>query len=197
MVAAITAHRALPSLLTSLQHAGWGPLAERDLQGVRAVLVGLVGKLPHKSGQGLVTVAQIADATGGYSTKWVARCLHVLEDLGLIEWRRGGVVAGAPQPSWIRLSKQALVDLIERSRPMLQAVLAARRAITDARLAGISYLKGRSRRSAQVELSEHLHPLTGEVSTSLPREALPHGEPCGHGEPRGPEKCPLCRRGIA
>lgn len=196
MTSTLTAHRALPSLLTSLQHAGWGPLAERDLQGVRAVFVGLIGKLPHRSGQGLLTVAQIADATGGYSTKWVGRCLHVLEDLGLIEWRRGGVIAGQPQPSWIRLRKEALVELIERSRPMLAAVLAARQAMTSARLAGISYLKGRNRRSAHVELSGHLHPLTGEVSTSPPVEASPRGEPCGHGEPRGPQMCPLCRRGI-
>ena len=192
----LTAHRPLPSLLTSLQHAGWGPLAERELQGVRAVLVGLVGKLPHRSGQGLVTVAQIADATGGYSTKWVARCLHVLEDLGLIEWRRGGVIAGAPQPSWVRVNKTALVALIQQARPMLQAVLAARRALTEARLAGISYLKARNRRSAHVELSADLHPLTGEVSTEPPRSVDSHGEPCEHGEPRGPRYCPLCRRGL-
>lgn len=197
MVATLTAHRRLPSLLTSLQRSGWGPLAERELQGVRATLVGLVGTLPHGSAQGLVTVAQVADATGGLSTKWVARCLAVLEDMGLLEWRRGGVVAGTPQPSWIRLHKDALVALIEQARPMLAAVLAVRKAITDARLEGIAYISGRKRRSAHVELSAHLHPLTGEVSTSPPVGTPPDNGACPHDEPRGPAKCPLCRRGIS
>ncbi len=192
----LTARWELPSLLTALQHAGWGPLAERDMQGVRAVLVGLIGKLDHRSGAGMVTVAQVADATGGLSTKWVGRCMHVLEDLGLIEWRRGGVLAGKPQPSYVAISKRAVVALIKAARPMLAAVREARRVMTEARLAGISYLQGRSRRSDHVELSGDLPTPSGEVSTSPPRNAPPNTSPCSHGEPRGPQACPLCRRGI-
>lgn len=174
----LTAHRPLPSLLLSLERAGWGPLAGHDLQGVRSVLQGLVARLPHKAGQGTLTEAQVADAAGR-SLRWTRRCLHVLEDLGVIEeWRRGGVVSGTPQPSWLRVSKRRLVELIESARPALQAVLALRKAATDARLAGIAYLPGRNRRSAHAALSAHLHPLTGEAFASTPKiKTLPPPEP--------------------
>lgn len=178
MTATLTAQRSLPSLLTSLQRAGWGPLAGRDLAGVRAVLVGLTARLPHKSAQGMVTEYQIADAAGK-SLRWTRRCLHVLEDLGVIEdWRRGGVVAGEPQPSWLRVSKRRLVELVQSARPAIEAVLAVRRAATAARLAGIAYLPGRNRRSAHAALSARLHPPTGEAfGSASPIEHVPPPEP--------------------
>ena len=64
-----TAHRDTRSLLTSLQRAGWGPLAGADMQGLRSVLSALIALLPFKSAAGLATVPQIADAARSAVTR--------------------------------------------------------------------------------------------------------------------------------
>lgn len=105
----------LPSLITSLKRAGWGPLHGREHQGVRSTLLALEGLLPHKSAEGRCTAWQVAEAAG-LSEKWTRRCLTVLEDIGIITWRRGTILRGEPLPSFIRVQKRKLVQLIRIAR---------------------------------------------------------------------------------
>lgn len=190
-----TAHAPLPALITSLQRAGWGELAGREWQGVRTTLHALVAQLPHRSGEGYVTEPQIAQAAG-LSLRWVRRCLHVLEDLGVIvSWRRGGVIAGRPQPSWLRISKRFLLALIEAARPLREAANAVRRAQTLHRLAGLANVR-RNRRSGHAALGAVLPTPRGESPDNSP-PLVDKSAPCDHGEPRGPRYCALCRRAAA
>ena len=170
----LTAYRPTDSLMTSLARAGWGDLTGRQLQGVRSTLRALVDLLPHGSGTGEATAAQISDASG-LSERWTRRCLHLLEDAGLITWQRGGVAYGRPQPSAFRIVKTALVALIKGARPVLEVLQARRAEQTAHRLRGISFLKSRGRRkprSVHAALSADPHPQGGD--TPPPRGA---GEP--------------------
>lgn len=172
--------RALPSaqapmwsLLTSLARAGWGDLAGRAWAGVRATLQALANLLPYRSAEGKVTLGDVADAAG-CSTRWASRCMHVLLDLGVIRWQTGGVVAGVPRPSWVRIVKRRIVDLIELTRPRHEAEQAERRARTREKVKDLRYAYGwhrdgaraeRIRRSAQVEVPSTLHLLAEESPT--------------------------------
>ncbi len=165
----LTAYRPTDSLMTSLARAGWGDLTGREMQGVRSTLRALVDLLPHRTGQGEATATQIADAAG-LSERWVRRCLHLLEDAGLIRWDRGGVAYGKPQPSAFRIVKTALVAMIHGARPVLEALRARRAEQTAHRLRGLTFLKSRgrrNRRSVHAELSASPHPQGGE---SPPRQ---------------------------
>lgn len=193
---------AVPQLLTSLAKAGWGDLAGREWQGVRTTLQALMNQLPFRSGEGITTAEQVAQAAG-LSVRWVRRCLHVLEDLGLIIWHRGGVVSGQPAPSHFRIVKTVLVDLIRAARPLKDLADAARRTATKARLAALRRLyvgpQARKRRSAHAELDASPLP-SGEGTGGAERPTGPrpvdNSGPCDHGEPRGAHYCALCRRGI-
>lgn len=215
----ITAAAPLPVIMGSLRRAGLGPLAARDAAGLVAVLDGLTAILPHRSAQGWVTAPQLADASAR-SERWTRRCLGVLEDAGIVRWVRGGIVDGKPAPSWVRVSKQTLVDLIARSRPALEAVRAARARATAARIAAAARLKrpGTYRRSPDhpaLDASPN-PPKGGSAPHSLPRscpqpnkdeqefEMRPDRwtfEPCRHGGDPRPvlidgemlPHCPSCR----
>lgn len=168
----VTARNETRVLVGSLARAGWGELGGREWQGVRSVLRALVDLLPYRSGAGLVTAAQVAEAAG-LSPRWVRRCMCVLEDAGVITWHRGGVVAGRPQPSVVRVSKRAVVALIEAARPLREARDAARRTATLARLRELrtGYVRARGgyrRRSAHAELSTTLPPLRGGDGPGAP-----------------------------
>lgn len=156
------------SLATSLSRAGWGDLSGRSMQGIRSTLRALIDLLPHRSGEGLATAPQVADAAG-LSLRWTRRCLHMLEDAGIISWTRGGVVAGKPTPGVFRVRKRVLVALIGGARPMLAAVQRARAEQTALRLRGVRFLKARgrqTRRSDHVALSADPHPLQGRSRAS-------------------------------
>ncbi|MFC8733584.1 hypothetical protein ACFT5B_14240 [Luteimicrobium sp. NPDC057192] len=174
-----------PSLMTSLSNAGWGELNGRSMQGVRSVLHGLVAQLPHRSAAGKATVMDIADRAG-LSMKWTARCLHLLEDLGVIEWTRGGITIESASkrhgtPGWIRIVKHKLVELIFAARPWHDERLAQHRAETLRRIMTIKtrYTRTklrndkRSRRSHHVELSAHPTPLRGGSGGTPPRVGDP------------------------
>jgi DNA-binding transcriptional regulator YhcF (GntR family) len=184
-------HTPLHELLPSLQRAHWGDLDGREFQGLRTTLQALVSSVNWKSGEGLATTNQVADRAG-LTARWVRRCLALLEDMGVITWRRGCVVEGKARPSWFRVHKKVLIALIDKARPMREAALAVRREITARRIAGIRFAR-RSRRSVHVELSTDLPPLPGEVSTSPPAVAQIE---CRHGDPGGSRACALCRRGL-
>lgn len=108
----------LPSLLRSLRKAGWGILAGYEYQAVRGVLLGLADCLPDLSARGRATVLQV-QASAGVSERWTRRCLNVLEEMGVIEWKRGTIIAGAPTPSYFTINKKTLVHLILIARDEL------------------------------------------------------------------------------
>lgn len=201
--AALSPRWSAPQLITALRAAGWGELTGREWQGVRSVLTALVDRLPHRAARGLTTAEQVA-AGAGLSERWARRCLAVMEDIGLIEWKRGGVVRGEPQPSWIQVHKRRLVELIEEARPQRRAAIAARRARTAHRLAGLRAVTVKPRNANRhAELSANPTPLQGGGSPPphpgddpmphipINRYRLP--VTCRHGDPRGPRACMACR----
>lgn len=111
----LTSGTPLNVLVDRLARAGWGDLARPEVRGLGRVLAELARVLPPRSGAGKVTAPQLA-AQCGYTERWVRRCLTLLEELEVIEWNRGGIVAGQPTPSWVRVSKAAVVDLIHLAR---------------------------------------------------------------------------------
>lgn len=169
----LSAHWPLPSLVRSLSRAGWGPLAS-EVPGVRLVLRGLADLLDDRTGRALVTAPQLADVTA-LSERWTRDCLNRLEDLGIIRWTRGGIKAGRPVPSFIEVSKRALVGLIKTARATIDEIRAARRARTAARLAkvnqGVTIKNNRkqNRRSDHAELSYSLLSPSGDSSVESPR----------------------------
>lgn len=192
-VSTLTAHAPTRDILTSLVRAGWGDLAGSQHKGTRAMLRALVDLLPYGSGEGLVTAPQIADASG-YSERWVRSRLVELERLGLILWRRGGVVAGKCVPSHVRIVKGAVLALIGVARSVKDAALSARRAVTRKRVEHLRFVMGRRRRPAFRNWMQAFSPSRGSLPTTA-RGGAPAVE-CSHGEPRGETYCPLCRRGI-
>lgn len=108
------AHWPLYMLLDTLKRQGWGPLSGRPWKGLRAVLAGLAARLPYGAAQGATTIEQVA-AAAGYGLRWTRQCLNDLESFGLISWERGGVRYGRPVPSFFRIDKAMLAELVELS----------------------------------------------------------------------------------
>lgn len=73
---------------------GIRPLAGRPWKSLRVVFVGLAARLPYGSAQGTTTIEQVAVAAG-YSMRRPHQCLTGMEDLGLLEWTRGGPLRAA------------------------------------------------------------------------------------------------------
>lgn len=190
----LTAHAPTPALIRSLRRAGWGPLGGREWQGVRSTLDGLAALLPDRSGEGLVTVPQIA-RSAGLGERWTRRCLGVLEDLGVITWTRGGIDStGRPVPSGMRIVRRVLLDLIAQARPLRDAAVAAARAATAARLAAARHLRRpgkRRRRSDHAALSAGPPTTTWEGANGSPPHEKGNDMPrpevgyCEHGDPIG------------
>lgn len=148
-------------LLEALERAGWGSLAGADLRGVRHVLAALTRCLEPRSGAGKATAEQIADRAG-YTSRWTRRCLHILEELELIEWDRGGILDGKPVPSWFRVSKAGLLALVKIARRSATERLSERHRATRARIAAYSLVRTKSKRRPQTRRSNH-----AEVRTTL------------------------------
>lgn len=172
----------LPSLMRSLRRAGWGELTGREWQGVRSVLMAVVDHAADGSGVAQTTAYQIADSAG-LSSRWTRRCLHVLEDLGIITWSRGGVAYGKPQPSLFTVIKRRIVELIREARPEKDARDLARRAETSERLRTLRspFVKApprRFRRSVHAELDNSPRPY-GEKPTGVspPEQDSPPPQP--------------------
>lgn len=178
MTSTPTAYWPVPSLLRSLSHAGWGPdLAGRKWQGVRSALYGLAAHCDDHTGRGVTTAEQIAD-NAGLSTRWVRRCLNVLEDLGLVEWQRGGIAAGRCIPSAFRINKKRLVELIRTARRSHAERVAERRARNKERAQHVQngFKKRRAtqnRWSSHAELDTKLSSQRGEPSQRGSRPANP------------------------
>src|SRR5262245_49949749 len=181
----------LAYLVTKLATYGWGELRGRDLAAVRSVLLHLGLMLDGGSGTGTATVEQVA-AKAGVSVGWTRTRLQILEELGLLEWRRGGIDRGVPVPSWFRVDKTYLAQLVNIAQDVRQADLADLRAAFAARLATLrkktQWFRGHKRRSVHARLNDAL-PLTGTV----PR---PRGGPVPAETP-GPRTPTTYARGVA
>ncbi|MFP7697036.1 hypothetical protein [Trueperella sp. LYQ143] len=167
----LNARAPLPSLLRSLSRAGWGELTS-EIPAVRLVLRGLSDLVNDYSGRALVTATQVADVTA-LSERWTRHALNRLEELGLIRWVRGGIIHGKPTPSFIEVSKRALIDLIRKARATIEELRAMRKVRTAQRLSKISphsVIWGRySRRSDHAELTNSLLSPTEDTSRSALR----------------------------
>lgn len=166
----------LSSLLRSLARAGWGELGAREFQGVRAVLLGLKDILPDKSARGKCTAFQISLAAGRCE-RTVRTALARMEDIGIICWYRGGIINGIPQPSFIEISKRALVALIMEARKIAREKIQTHLQATSARLAGLKNgvsIKNKrySRRSDHAEIITSLSTLTGEYTPRSESEGV-------------------------
>lgn len=198
---ALTAGAPLDVLVDRLKRAGWGVLDTETLRGMRLVLDALAVLLPAKTGAGPVTAPQLAEVCK-YTERWVRRNLALLEEAEIIEWSRGGIVRGAPTPSWIRVSKQAVLDLVRAARLDQGERLAERARETRRRVARLrtSYTQRpgrqvsdrktprRGRAPDHAELLSALPP-NGEVSEG------PEGPP-GAGRAGKPRGTTLPRRAL-
>lgn len=198
----------IPVLYRSLARGGWGALAGAEWQGVRSTLGALVARHTRK---GLdVTVWQVAQSAG-LSEKWTARCLYILEGLGLIHWQRGLIEQGKPRPGHVQIMRHVLLDLVRQAWKQGQAAWAARREATARRLALLKKQDANIRRSRHTELSADLHSVSlsapsaeGEIHTTTPPPSWATGkeEPmedadallCDHGYIKESNNCPHCRR---
>jgi hypothetical protein len=150
------------------------------------VLDALASTLNPRSGAGYATAPQLAEKTC-YSERWVRRCLTLLEQLDLIEWHRGGVQGGKPVPSWIRVSKAVLVDLVHIARRRQGEQLSEARRATRARLARLrtSYTQRPGKREKRPRSSQP-EPHAELASALLSPEEVPRGH--------GPDSAPVSDR---
>lgn len=175
------------TLVDMLEMRGWSALDAVERKGARAALRALVLSLPFGSGEGYATVGQVALRAGYASRHYVADMLADLEGIGLVSWRRGGVYYGAPVPSYFRVNKQMLADLVNASLERCQERLERMRVEVRRRLARyrhVRYLAAKKRqrppldflgkqgrsRFPQGTVTAHPSPLRGESrSGSHPR----------------------------
>jgi hypothetical protein len=169
MTAAVaTAGQPLPQLLDRLARHGWPGLERRHAVVLRA----LCARLPWRSAEGKATTAQLADAAH-YTGRWTRETLAELEDLGVVEWHRGGVRSGKPQPSTFRVVKARLVELLVEGAADYAQLVARRAAATAARVAGLSASFPRRRRPFHVEVTGH--PTLKREVTAPPAAAVALG----------------------
>lgn len=169
-------------LVRSLKCAGWGVLATRDMQGVRNTLVALSDIVSAKSGMGKSTAFQLSIHTG-LSERWVRRCLHVLEEMGIITWSRGDVMDNKTRPSRFKINKKILVELINNARKSLHNLKRGHRAKTIRRIEKIKLKWCKSKRSPKIDLTglnsffqqelSNSHSLINKSTTCSPSVVVP------------------------
>lgn len=179
----INAGQSLQDILLALGRVNWGPLRGRAWAYRRMVLQTLALMMREQKADYmacLVTTApQLADRIGSCE-KTVRNCLQDLEDLQVIEWRRGGIWDGKPMPSVLRVNKWKLVDWVKAWRPRNDKRLAKRRAETLARLAQVHHKRMR----APQRVGAHAEPNT---SLSSHRKSTPFERACALGVSASPK----------
>lgn len=179
----INAGQSLQDILLALGRVNWGPLRGRAWAYRRMVLQTLALMMREQKADYmacLVTTApQLADRIGSCE-KTVRNCLQDLEDLQVIEWRRGGIWDGKPMPSVLRVNKWKLVDWVKAWRPRNDKRLVKRRAETLARLAQVHHKRMR----APQRVGAHAEPNT---SLSSHRKSTPFERACALGVSASPK----------
>lgn len=175
----------LHSLVDSLARAEWGPLAGAEWRSSRVVLETLSRiaweQKTSRSAAVLTTAGQISQRAA-YSERWTRVTLQVLEEIGVLEWHRGGIIEGTPRPSVFKVIKSKLVELILCARLSHDAADERRRLATRIRLAQLRKLRippQYPKRSSPCGSECEPPPLTGEdgspsdlpsTSTDAPRK---------------------------
>lgn len=119
-------------LIAALAHRGWGPLRE-GIPGLVHILQAISHTVDPYTGTGYTTAPQLADAAYK-SERWVRHCINQLDALGVIEWYPGGIKNGSPVPSFVKIVKTALVELIEVAQESHDKRMMERRAAFEARV---------------------------------------------------------------
>ena len=182
-----TAHAPVPSLVRTLSRQGWGPLHGRAMKGRANVLRALSDAVvDDETGEGKATLWQVAQHAG-LSMRHARRCLNTLEDLGLVVWWRGGMLAGRSIPSRFRVVKTALVALIKQAWELMNrrtrehAEAEAHRLATEgprqtkrltSRRRVENKTEGQKPRSEHEDVMSHLHTSKEGGDTPPPSEKL-------------------------
>lgn len=119
-------------LIAALAHRGWGPLRE-GIPGLVHILQAIAHTVDPYTGTGYTTAPQLAD-TAYKSERWVRHCINQLDTLGVIEWYPGGIKNGAPAPSFVKIVKSVLVELIEVAQESHDKRMLERKAAFEARV---------------------------------------------------------------
>ena len=119
-------------LIAALAHRGWGPLRE-GIPGLVHILQAISHTVDPYTGIGYTTAPQLADAAYK-SERWVRHCINQLDALGVIEWYPGGIKNGAPAPSFVKIVKSTLVELIEVAQESHDKRMLERKAAFEARV---------------------------------------------------------------
>ncbi len=200
-------------MVQSMARAGWGELGGNEWQGVRSTLTAVVTRIKGKRGYMDATVWQVS-RSAGLSTRWTARCLRILEGLGIITWNRGVLQDGTPMAGFIQVNKPVLLRFVREAWAKGAAAWQARRAETRARLADLKRREQHNRRSHRVELSTPLNnnlarrafgaggapniePSKEPPSWATGKEELMEDADallCDHGYIKESNNCPHCRR---
>lgn len=201
-------------LVQSMARAGWGELGGNEWQGVRSTLTAIVARTRGRRGYMDATVWQVSQSAG-LSTRWTARCLRILEGLGIITWNRGALQDGTPMAGFIQVNKPILLRFVREAWAKGAAAWQARRAETRARLADLKKRESNNRRSRRVELSTPLNnnlarrafgaggapniePAKEPPAWATGKEEEPMNEGdcplCDHGHVKDSGTCPHCRR---
>lgn len=139
----------LRRILTALSHIGWGPMRGHEFGCSRAILEAL----------SLMMHAAKADYTASIDTtrlqiakrascdpRTVTRCMAWMEDAGVVEWHRGGIVNGSPRAGVVRVVKRVLVEWVLAYRTASDAEDARRNAETRLRIQRYRLFRNRPRR---------------------------------------------------
>lgn len=119
-------------LIAALAHRGWGPLRE-GIPGLVHILQAIAHTVDPYTGTGYTTAPQLADAAYK-SERWVRHCINQLDALSVIEWYPGGIKDGRPAPSFVKIVKATLVELIEVAQESHDKRMLERRAAFEARV---------------------------------------------------------------
>lgn len=148
--------QSVQDLVDGLASSGWGPLAGPKWRATRQLLQTLakLARSQHTDRRGVLTMSasQIIEQAG-YGETWGRKNLHVLEDLGVIRWERGGIVNARPQPSRIRIVKTALREIRSAAKPSHDDAERRRREAFARRLLTIRNARLVSRRCTSVHVS--------------------------------------------
>lgn len=139
-------------MVQSMARAGWGELGGNEWHGVRSTLQAISARIKGKRGYVNTTVWQVSQSAG-LSTRWTARCLGILEGLGIIAWTRGTIKDGNPTAGLIQIVKPVLLRYVREAWSKGAAAWQERRAATRARLAMLKRRYQQRRSSDRVELN--------------------------------------------
>lgn len=163
----------LSKLGERLARTGAGPLFHGRLGATPLAVLALLCLVAHPgTGVYTTTAAQLAARLGRHEAT-VRRGLRRLERLGVLTWRRGTVVDGAPTPSTLRVNKTALAALVDAGHKFATALDLAHAIATRLRVANLGTIP--AHRPAQPTIAPRQSMRTRSAAPDSPREGTPIG----------------------